>query len=419
MKRFSYIITALSLMAAACSQNEDMPKEPEPIICPTYSWKEALPLNQVAPLNIERSNGFATSLFKTIYAKEQGNLCISPASAFCTLAMMANGDEGECRDELLDILGYDDGPDALHQLNLYSNALLAEVTDFNGDTQCGFTNSLWHRPDFELLPSFANDLAEIFAATEFPIWLGDEAGRSAINEFVERNTRGMIKDFLKEPIDLDLAILNTTYFKGTWKQKFEKKLTKKDYFHNADGSVSKAPFMTLTDNMAYTHRDGVIAVRLPYAGDRYMMTLIQPEKPEAFDDMITSLDSKRIEDISSWLYTHMVELRLPKYETELNLDIIDCLTKMGLNKTCRPGILKAAVAGPIELVMFRHAVKITVDEEGTEGGAASMAGFLYTSTTPDPIPEEPISVNFDNPFIYLIRDTISGTVLFMGAVTDF
>lgn len=418
MQKFTYI-AAFCIMAAACSETGDMPKEPEPIICPTYSWKDALPLKQVAPLNIDRSNGFATSLFKTIYAKEQGNMCISPASAFCTLAMMANGDDGECRDELLDILGYDGGPDALHQLNLYSNALLAEVSDFSGDTQCGFTNSLWHRPDFGLLPSFANDLAEIFAASEFPIWLGNEAGRSAINEFVEKNTRGMIKEFLKEPIDIDLGILNTTYFKGTWKQKFEKKLTKKDYFHNADGSVAKAPFMTLTDYMAYTQRDGVTAVRFPYAGDRYMMTLIQPEKPEEFNDMITSLDCKRIEDISSWLYPHMVELRLPKYETELNLDIIDFLKMMGLNKTCRPGLLKAAVGGPVELVMFRHAVKIIVDEEGTEGGAASLAGFVYASATPDPEPEKPISVNFDNPFIYFIRDTLSGTVLFMGAVTDF
>lgn len=115
----------------------------------------------------------------------------------------------------------------------------------------------------------------------------------------------------------------------------------------------------------------------------------------------------------------MEELRLPKYETELNLDIIDFLKMMGLNKTCRPGLLKAAVRGPVELVMFRHAVKIIVDEEGTEGGAASLAGFVYTSATPNPEPEKPISINFDNPFIYFIRDTISDTVLFMGVITSF
>lgn len=418
MKKTAFTgIAILCLIASSCSRMEDIP-DPDPVICicPTYSWKDAVPLKEIAPQNVSKSNEFATSLFKTVFADKKENICISPASVFLTFAMMANGDDGAARDELLGILGYESGPEALHQLNLYSNALLTEVPDFNGTTQCGFTNSLWHHPNFNLLPSFTIDMGEIFAAYDFPIWLGEETGRTALNEFVETQTRGMIKEFLKNPVEIDLGILNTTYFKGTWKQKFEEKYTSKGSFHNANGTVSKPLFMTLTDNMACTQYTDVTAVRLPYAGDRYMMTIIQPEKPEDFNDMIESLDSKKIDDICYHLYPHQVELQLPKFETEINLNIIDYLKEMGLDKTCNPGIQNAAMGGPIALGVFQHAAKIIVNEEGTEGGAASMGGFFATAL---PEPEKPINIKFDHPFLYIISDNISGTVLFMGAITSF
>lgn len=101
---------------------------------------------------------------------------------------------------------------------------------------------------------------------------------------------------------------------------------------------------------------------------------------------------------------------------ESNANIINILAEMGLEKTIFPGIDRAAYH-PIELCAFKHAVKIIVDENGTEGGAASLGGFFVTSVPNiDAMPIEPIS--FDRPFIYMIRDTISGTILFMGAVAS-
>ena len=212
-------IACLSLLSA-CSNEADIPEYDDIKLNPVKAMWPDRPLKTIGASNAPKANEFATGLFKKAYAKEQGNTCISPASVFLTLAMTANGDNDECRDEILDILGYGEGADAMHELNAYCNALLVEATDFNGDTQCGFTNSLWHSPEFNLLPSFTDDLKAVFGAADINIWLGDETGRNALNKFVEENTRGMIKEFLKEPQDIDLGILNTTYFKGTWKQKF-------------------------------------------------------------------------------------------------------------------------------------------------------------------------------------------------------
>lgn len=408
-------IACLSLLSA-CSNGADLPEYNDIKINPVKALWPDRPLKAVGESSAPKANEFATDLFKKAYAKEQGNTCVSPASVFLTLAMTANGDNGECRDEILHILGYGDGPEVLHELNVYSNALLVEATDFNGDTQCGFTNSLWHSPDFKLLSSFTDVLKEIFGAADVNIWLGDEAGRTALNKFVEENTRGMIKDFLKEPMHIDLGILNTTYFKGTWKQKFDEKNTSKGSFQNLDGSKVKTNFMSLTDMMAYSYSNGITAVRLPYAGDRYTMTLIMPDEDIEFNDMIRDLEGGTINDISTRLKSGRVELKLPKFQQESNNNIIGILQEMGLDRTSFPGIMNAA-SDPLELNAFQHAVKIIVNEKGTEGGAASLGGFFSTSVlNPEAMPVEHIS--FDRPFIYTIQDNISGTVLFMGAETS-
>ena len=409
-------IACLSLLSA-CSNEADLADYNDIKTNPVKAIWPDRPLKSIGESNALKANEFATEIFKKAYAKKQGNTCISPGSVFLTLAMTANGDDGESRDEILNILGYTTGEDGLLELNAYCNALLVEATDFNGDTQCGFTNSLWHSPDFNLLPSFTDNLQDIFGAVDVDIWLGDESGRTALNKFVEENTRGMIKDFLKTPLQVDLGILNTTYFKGTWKQKFDKKHTYNGKFQNTDGSTSNTSFMTLTDIMAYSYSEDATAVSLPYAGDRYTMTLIMPDSDIDFHDMIRNLDGKEFNAISTRLRSGKVELKLPKFEHESNSNIIRILQEMGLDHTCFPGIMNAA-DDPLELSVFQHAVKITVDEKGTEGGASSLGGFFATSVpNPEAMPIEPIS--FDRPFIYIIRDNISGTVLFMGAVTSF
>ena len=175
--------------------------------------------------------------------------------------------------------------------------------------------------------------------------------------------------------------------------------------------------MTLTDMMAYSYSNDATSVRLPYAGDRYTMTLTMPDDDTDFNDMVRDLEGSSLNEISSGLRPGRVALRLPKFQHESNSDIIRILQDMGLDRTCFPGIMNAS-EGPLELKVFQHAAKIIVNEKGTEGGAASLGGFFATSTLdPEAMPVEQIS--FDRPFIYTIQDNISGTVLFMGAATSF
>ncbi len=410
---FAGIACIITLLSGGCSDNAE--EDNRFVICPGIEdepWQGPQPLQKVAADNIDKSTGFATSLFKTIYAGEGENISISPISIFATFAMMANGDDGESREEILKILGYGDNHGSLSELNIYCNALLTEVPILNGATQCNFTNSIWHHPDVRLRPEFASAIQMIYDGQIFPTWIGDEEGRIKINEFVSDNTCGMIPEFLSSPLELRVAILNTTYFKGTWEKEFDSSATRKKVFKCLDGSKSEAEFMYREDEMEYFEAGDLKGIRLPYSGNRYDITFLLPNKAEDFEKMIKDLDEQTIKDIDSSVDTHNVILELPKFETEINLSLIGYLREIGFDKVCSTGILKAADE-TLVLTEFKHAVKIVVDEEGTEGAAASLAGL--DNAVPNPT-YRPIEISFDRPFVYIIRDTISGAILFMGAI---
>ena len=425
MKTIACIAAAAALLlTVGCSDNSDSPDVPKPVICPvdpgellrpSYDFAGSRPLSEAAEGNVGKANGFAADFFRTVYKAKPGNTCVSPASVFCTFAMMANGDDGECRDEILHMLGYSNGTDALHDLNVYANALLKETSAFDGATQCGFTNSIWHRQGIDIFPDFSKDIEGIFGGMIFPIWIGDEAGMEAINRFVYSQTCGMVYPFLESPQPVDLAFLNTTYFKGAWETAFVKDLTEDGEFQNIDGSKSKTPFMkTLENGFYYAETDGVRCLRLPYRSDRYSMTIFQPLEAteKGFGRFLETLDGEAAANYEKGLKEQAFILQMPKFETEINENILGALKEMGIDRTCSQGLDKVADM-PLPLMLFRHAVRIIVDEEGTEGGAASLGGMLGSSGAQ----YTPKKIRIDSPFVYMIRDSLSGTVLFMGAVT--
>lgn len=419
MKKFAYLfVIAAGIMTAGCSSLSGEPDDPTFVICPSGTadivWTGPQPLSEVASANVDKANGFASSLFKSVYDKEGGNICVSPASVFATFAMMANGDSGQTRDEILHMLGYDSGPGALHDLNVFCNALMTEMSILNGATQCAFSNSIWHHPDVTLLPEFSTNMKLIYDASIFPVWIGDEDGRLSINEYVERQTCGMIKDFLTCPLDVRLAFLNTLYFKGAWKKEFDSALTGKGVFHNLDGSESEVQFMLAHDVMSYGESEGLRAVTLPYAGERYTMTVVQPSQSGDFSSLLESLDTETIERLADSSKPREILLKMPKFESGINVDLVESLESMGFNRVFFPGIDRAST-DPLYLTQFIHAVKIIVDENGTEAAAVSLAG-MDNCASPG---SEPLPVFFDHPSVYVIRDTASGAILFMGAITSF
>lgn len=415
MKKFAFTAAlAAAFILGGCSENADTPKNPETEKPQVTDWTGRRPLKEIAAKNVGKANGFGIDLFKTMFKSEGNNICISPTSVMSVFAMIANGDDGDTRDEILEILGYGKGEEALADLNAYCNALLAEATSHEGDTRCEFTNSIWHDPTLTIMPQFASDINNIFNGTIFPIWLGDEDGKNAVNEFVKKHTYGLIPKLLSRPMpDVRLAFLNTTYFKGTWQKEFDKNYSYLADFHNADGTDSETKFMWMDDDLQYCAIKDMRGVVIPYGGGRYTMTVIQPASDSDFQTMIDNLSPSLLTQLQESTKTTEVILSLPKFKTDINLEIDPYLKNMGFSKVYYPGI-GIASDHYMQLKRVIHAVNIIVDEEGTEAAAATIAGLT------DSVSGSPYEVMiFNQPFVYMIKDTVSDSILFMGAITSF
>ncbi|MDE7160174.1 MAG: hypothetical protein K2O24_04945 [Muribaculaceae bacterium] len=403
-------IALMSLFATGCSSDAPENPVPEPTVKPEIrpEWK-GRPLSEVAPRNVGKANGFAINLFKTLFEDNSSNLCISPASVFMNLAMLANGDSGEGRDEITRMLGYGTGEEALEDLNIYCNALLTEVPRTQDATGFTISNSLWHDPEVQINPSFSWILSDAYSASVFPVSLRTESGMRALNDFVGGKTAGLIPEFLKQPLQCSVTLLNTVWFKGCWEKPFDERFTLPGTFTNLDGSPSEADFMSMEDVMDYAEVGNIRAVRLPYKGDRFTMTVMLPSAGSDFRTMLHSLTPETFTKINEELSMQNIYLALPRFEGELSIELLDALESMGLHHGTSTGYNSISDA-LYPLVFFKHAVKIIVDEKGTEAAAASAAG-MENGVTPVMI--------CNSPFMYVIRDNLSDTVLFMGAVTGF
>ncbi|MDE6291984.1 MAG: serpin family protein [Muribaculaceae bacterium] len=381
----------------------------------------------MAQKNAERINNFAINLFKKEFENNVENFCISPVSVFYTFAMMANGDDRRSRDEILDILGYPKGEEGLYELNIFANALLRETTQFEGETQFGFTNSIWHRPSISLLPKFCTDIKDIYGGMIHPIWLGDENGRTAINTFVYNQTRGITNTFLNNTDITNLTFVNTPYFTGSWKIPFSNESGEKKQFDNYYGAYTQTSFLSTSaceiesaeiefpsyDYLgSYSRRIRII--RLPYEGDNYTMTIIQPIPftIRAFEDLLKALDNDALTSYGSALCKESIRLWIPKFKSVFNKDILPTLISMGFYYVRTQGLSKISDE-VIVLRKFPHAVTITVDEPNT------TRNFNAIQETSRSKVDATKTLLVNSPFVYMIQDTLSGSILLIGVLINF
>lgn len=419
------ILTALSvltLLAAGCS-NDIKEEEPPFVICPNPG-PSIMPtpegeLTDLTRSSINHINDFGVELLKNTMKVSEGNVCVSPISVSAVLSMLANGDTGDTRDEVLTLLQFDKGQEGLDELNFYNKTILSNLPSVDPATTYIFTNTYWHDPLVFVREDFAERIADTMFASVIDYTPAGQEGMEAINQFVEINTNGLIKNFIEKPIDnITSAFLNTTYFKGEWSDQFMEEATIEDDFLNLDGSISKAQFMRKTWVEYAETADGTKAVRLPYGNGNFHMTVILPTDQINHVPLLECLDHDNLEKINETLKMKHIAVELPKFESESKAELLEVLKGMGLNKACdfKYGFDAITWNGSSVLALFKHAVKLIVNEEGTEGAAASMGGMI-DSAGPDPV-EIPV-VSFDRPFVYLIQENTTGAILFIGVVTNF
>ena len=373
---------------------------------------------------VEAGNTMSFKFLKEIYCGE--NLICSPLSLQYAIAMAANGASGETLQEIIDFLGY--GEEGIDALNEYSKTLLEQLPAVDLDVTLKVTDALLVNDDFPLLPSFKKTVEESFYAAVDNMDFSDPQQIAArINEWAKRNTNGFI-DKVIEPSEISADavayIMNALYFKAKWagdeySPMFREEGTKSENFTLNDGKTIKAAMMRNTRYHEYAEMDGYKVLVLPYANRKFNMYILLPDENN-IEGLIEKLQTSSWTDILANLKQDAeVHVRLPKFNIENKHNLNDALNGLGVRKAFEPasaefnGMFTPKDDYYYWISKVIQKSRISVSEWGTEAGSVTVVEMEAADAGPGP---KEVYFYADHPFVFIIGEETSGTILFEGVV---
>jgi serpin B len=403
------LIAGLGLAALSCAK---APSETDPAVKANI------------PVVAKNNNQFALDLYAKLRGAD-GNLFFSPYSISTALAMTRAGAAGDTAAETDETLHFT-LPEV--QLQPAFGALVKEVNGDPADAKRGYqlstANALWGQKGFAFKNDFLKLVNNNYGAglNEVDFKNATEQARGAINAWVEKETRDKIKDLL-HPGDLTadtrLVLANAIYFKGDWANQFKKDQTKNEPFHLDADKKADVPLMHQTGEYNYLDGDAFQALELPYSGKNLTMVVLLPKKADGLADFEKDFTADKLATWIGKLRNQKVIVSLPKFKTTQRVSLARTLSEMGMKNAFTSNADFSGMGGePGELALSDviHKAFIDVNEEGTEAAAATAVISVKASA----VHVEPPTPVFraDHPFVFLIRDTRSGSILFLGRIVD-
>ncbi|HQR09255.1 MAG TPA: serpin family protein [Gemmatales bacterium] len=369
----------------------------------------------------QETNQFGFDLFQQLRT-EPGNLFFSPYSISSALAMTATGARGETIQQMTKVLHI---PDDVKRFSGLHHGLMTSLLDKPVGYDIRIANALWGQNRYPFKADFISLAQRDFRAEARNLDFAKDANASrlTINAWVEEQTNNRIKDLLPSgsitPLTR-LVLTNAIYFKGTWLIPFDKKFTKPLDFSLTASEKVKTDMMYRVDDMRYTENDDLQALELPYKGNRLSMVVLLPKKRDGLSEVEAGLTSEKISQWIAALNSRKVILTFPKIKTTYSASLSKTLPLMGMVDAFNQG--KADFSGmdgtrDLSISDVVHKAFCEINEEGTEAAAATGVIMPMRSVAPRKEPP-PVEFQADHPYLYLIRDTQTGLLLFLGRVTD-
>ena len=397
-----------ALLLTGCRHDADQP----PGIVP------ARPLTATESQTAGSVNDFAYREFRALRpAGPPANLCFSPLSAAAALTMAYNGADGNTRTAMQQALGFNAAAD--QETNEAFQSMFALFRGLDSRVTFAAANSLWYNQKIQLSAPFVQTNQTYFGATVQGLDFTSPAAKNTMNNWVNTQTQGRIPAIVDATNANDvLYLLNAVYFKGAWTYRFDQSLTRPEPFHQENGSTQNVPFMTLKEGRYQLYQDAQQqVVDLPYGDRHFSMTFVVPLGSATLADVADRLSASQL---SAWLAkadTASAELHLPKFSFAYDTDLNTSLSQLGMGVAFDPDQADFSQMVPNAQGLFiskvKHKTFLEVNEEGTEAAAATSVGMIVTSVGPN----API-VRLDRPFLFLIRERSSGTILFMGQMAN-
>lgn len=368
-----------------------------------------------------QNNDFAFDMFEKLQEEERNNIFFSPYSISEALVMTYAGAKGTTQSQMATALHFDHDNQALHN-NFNALDLHLNYTDSN--YTLSVANSLWPDKDYTFLERYLDTIKENYGAKMRLLDYTNETekSRQIINSWVEEKTHDRIKNLipagLLSPLT-KLTLVNAVYFKGRWENDFSEYNTQNDTFSKEDGSTMETPFMNQTDSFNYKENDDFQAISLPYKEGRTSMIVVLPKdgKQSRVINTINTIYS----DILATSSNKKVQLKMPKFEFTTDLyHLKEPFQKLGMIDAFDANVADFSdMTGKRDLLIsdILHKAFIKVDENGSEAAAATAVIMDVTSIGPIDTPP-PVEMFVTRPFIFFIKDDMSGQILFMGLVKE-
>jgi len=388
---------------------------------------------------VEGNNRFAVELYEQLRGQE-GNLFFSPYSISTALAMTYAGAGGQTEKQMAEVLCFptapssaDEDPNEIKSAQLVWNkkafhlAFGEIINDLNkrdekGNYELIVANALWGQKGYGFLGEFLELIKTYYdgGLNEVDFVSDTETARNVINVWVEKKTKDKIKELIARGAlnsMTRLVLTNAIYFKGNWARQFEKDKTKDAPFTLISGRKIDAAMMNQTAEFNYMETESFQGLELPYVDNGLSMIILLPKKIDGLDEFEGTFTQENLSEWLSKLRKREVIVSIPKFAMTSQFGLAGVLKSMGMVDAFVPNAANfSGMNGKRDLFISAviHKAYVDVNEEGTEAAAATGVVIGVTSARPEQIPV----FRADHPFLFLIRDNKSGSILFIGRVMN-
>ena len=365
---------------------------------------------------IDTDNTFAIDLFKTTYGlAEESNVFVSPLSVNMALSMTMNGAKNTTLDEMKETLRAKNY--SMDDINNYNKSLREALVAVDKSTTLTIANSIWYHNTYTFENEFISANKVNYDAEIKAIDFGSSNAVSQVNNWVSDKTNKKIPKIIERlsPANV-VCLVNATYFKGIWREKFDKNRTKdEDFYSEAGVSMGKVKMMSQTHHFPYSEDENCSYLMLPYGNSAFSMIVMLPNEGKTIDNVISNLNNESW-DNAMYMDIYEVNLRLPRFKTECEYKMQEAiLPEMGMITPFSNDADFSGMTGNklIKISEVIHKTFVEVNEEGTEAAAATVVGMLGSAGPPL---GTIIDYVVNKPFAFAIRENSTGVILFIGKI---
>jgi len=380
------------------------------------SWMLAATEDPIQPL-VEGNNAFAFRLYGHL-AKTDSNLLCSPFGISMALAMTSAGAAGKTLDEIRDLVEADQAGKDYHAIFSSLMSKIGQSVQKSG-VSLRVRNSVWVNETIQVEPPFKSIMTDRYRANLFPVdFANSDDASHQINAWVSESTAGRISQMFDGSYfsqDTTLLWINTIFFQGAWSSRFQISNTRKAPFFVTPSRSVAVPMMNQKTMARYVALPDVTALELPYDRGGFSMIIFLPARKDGLQELEAALSAKYTEDLLRQLESIEVDVHIPKFAFQVDIPLAGILFEMGMKSAFDPAVADFSRIGSVRGAHVSAVLQragIEVNERGTTAWAGT-AVHLEESMPPEP----PVFLA-DHPFLFMILEKSSGTILFMGRVAD-